>query len=107
MSTITSMNDMNEEIWTSLWPNIKLIWEKLVTVGRQINANCQSSPDGACSDAIHYTEMKCGNHSCLRRDLQESPNDPLQYIGIYMFLCLLFVLFCMTRYVVEEGCAVS
>jgi hypothetical protein len=101
------MNDINEEGWTSLWPVRKLKWEKLFTVGRQLNANSRSTPDGAGSDAIHYAEFKCENHPFLRRDLQESPNDPLQYIGVYMFLCLLFVLFCMMRYVVEEGCTAS
>jgi hypothetical protein len=98
---------MNEEGWTSLWPNEKLMWEKLLTVGRQRNANSQSTPDGAGSDAIQDAEMKCENHSYLRRDLQRSPNDPLQYIGIYMFLCLLFVLFFMMRYVLEEGSTMS
>lgn len=97
------LNYINGEGRLSLWPDKMLDWEKLFSVRRQLNANSHSTHDSVVSDAIYYAESKCENHSFLRRDLQASPSDPTQYIGIYMFLCLLFVLFCMSRYVAEEG----
>jgi hypothetical protein len=95
---VTSMHDLNGESPKSLWPDKKLDWEKLFTVRRQLkNAN---SHDGASGDAFHYAESKWENHSLLRRDLKVSPS---QYIGIYIFLFLLFALCCMMWYVVEKG----
>jgi hypothetical protein len=99
------MNDINLKGRSSLWPDKTLDWEKLFPFRRQLDANRQSTPDGASSDTIHYVEFKCENHCFLRRDLQRSQNEPAQFIGVYnMFLCLLFALFlfCMMRYVLEE-----
>jgi hypothetical protein len=90
------MNNTNGEDSTTLWPDKKLDWEKMFT-GRQVNANSHLTPDGACGDAIHHLEFKGGKHSFLRRDLQGSENDPPQFLGMYMFLLLLFALFCMMR----------
>jgi hypothetical protein len=99
------MNDINGEGRTSMWPDKKLDWVKLLRC--QLNANCHSTPDGASGDAIHSAEFKWENHSLLRRDLQRSEHDRSQYFGIYVFLFLLFALLFMMRYVIEEGYTVS
>jgi hypothetical protein len=99
---VTSMNDINREGRTSLWPNKKLDCEKLFIVRCQLNANSYSTPDGASGDAIHYAGGNGETHSFLRRDLRGS-NDPSNYVVVYCFLFLFCAVCCRTRYVVEEG----
>jgi hypothetical protein len=96
------MNEINLEDRTSLWPDKKLEWETLFSFRRHLDANSHSTPDEAGRDTVHCAEFKCENHFFLRRDLQRSRTDASQFIGVYMFLCLLFALFCMMRYVEEE-----
>jgi hypothetical protein len=96
------MNEINLEDRTSLWPDKKLEWETLFSFRRHLDANRHLTPDGAGRDTVHCAEFKCENHFFLRRDLQRSRTDASQFIGVYMFLCLLFALFCMMRYVEEE-----